>query len=86
MRNVFPTWPARRCQNNGLPRVVIESTPKTVSSTGDKTRIKASDPTMSSSRLTAWYSIEGFPSGATTGRPADRLRLMSERGWGKAFF
>ena len=56
------------------------------SSSGDRTRIKASDPTMSSNRLATWYVTEGLPSGATTGRPADRLRLMSETGGGGKVF
>ena len=70
IRKVLPRWPARRCQNNGLPRVVIESTTSSVSSSGRRTRIGPRDPTMSSNRLATWYATEGLPSGATSGRPA----------------
>ena len=54
IRNVLPRWPARRCQNRGWPRVVIVSTISTVSITGDRTRIKTSDPKTSNNRLATW--------------------------------
>ena len=36
IRKVLPRWPARRCQNSGLPRVVMVSTASTASSSGDE--------------------------------------------------
>ena len=51
---VLPRWPARRCQNNGLPRVVIASTMSNVNNSGDRTKIKTAAPKMSSNRLATW--------------------------------
>ena len=78
--NVLPRWPARRCQKSSLPRVVIDSTISSASSTGERTRIKASHLTMFQPSLGDLVGGRGVASRSDEGKTVGQIAANERDG------